>query len=122
MDNNTIIKVIVERIINSVDPEKIILFGSYAYGSPDKNSDLDLLVVIKQSNQPRYKRARAIRKHLWDITDLPKDIVVYTEDEIDDWRNVKQAFTTTIVEKGKVLYEKVARTENMYTKPRGENK
>ncbi len=98
---NKIIKIIIEKY----KPDRIILFGSYAYGNPNENSDLDLL-IIKDTDLPRYKRAREIRKYLWGITNIPKDIIVYTQKEIDDWKEVKEAFITSIVEKGKVLYEK----------------
>ena len=50
---NTITKAIVER----VNPEKVILFGSYAYGTPSKESDIDILVILKDSSLPRYKRS-----------------------------------------------------------------
>lgn len=96
---------ITQRIRNSCALQKIILFGSYAYGKPREDSDLDLLVVVKESNQPRYKRAGVIRKQLWGITDTPKDILVYTEDEINEWSQVDQAFITQIVKTGRVLYE-----------------
>jgi len=99
------IEEIITRIASSYNPEKIILFGSYAYGSPTEDSDLDLLVVAKSSKQPRYKRAREIRKHLWGIVDAPKDILVYTQKEIDEWKEVEEAFITSIMKKGRVLYE-----------------
>jgi predicted nucleotidyltransferase len=98
------IEEIVKKIVDSFKPKKIILFGSYAYGRPSRESDLDLL-IIKDSHLPRYKRAREIRKHLWGISDIPKDIIVYTQEEIDDWKGVDEAFITSIVKKGKVLYE-----------------
>lgn len=98
------IEKILKRIVNKYKPEKVILFGSYAYGNPTEDSDLDLLVV-KSSNLPRYKRAREIRKYLWGITDVPKDIIVYTPEEIDEWKGVKEAFITNIMKKGKILYE-----------------
>ena len=100
---------IIQRIIDNYNPDKIILFGSYAQGHPTENSDLDLLIV-KNSNLPRYKRAREIRRYLWGITDIPKDIIVYTQEEIDDWAKVKEAFITNIVTKGKVLYENKKRS------------
>jgi hypothetical protein len=46
---------IVERIVNFYDPDKIILFGSYAYGIPDKDSDLDFLIV-KDTPKPRPEK------------------------------------------------------------------
>jgi len=94
---------IVNRIVDNYNPEKIILFGSYAYGHPDEESDLDLL-IIKKSNLPRHKRAREVRKFLWGITDIPKDIIVYTQEEIDEWKNVEEAFITNVIKNGRVLY------------------
>jgi len=99
------IEEIITRIASSYKPEKIILFGSYAYGIPTEDSDLDLLVIVKSSKKPRYKRAREIRKHLWGIADTPKDILVYTQEEIDEWKEVKEAFITSIVGQGRILYE-----------------
>ncbi|RLI88760.1 MAG: nucleotidyltransferase domain-containing protein [Candidatus Altiarchaeales archaeon] len=100
-----ILKEIIRRIVSVIDPEKIILFGSYAYGEPKKESDLDLLVIIKESSLPRYKRSVPIYRALAGIL-IPKDIIVYTEKEVEEWRNVPLAFITTIIRKGKVIYEK----------------
>jgi len=97
---------IVDTVVQVIHPEKIILFGSYADGTANKNSDLDILVIVKHNDKPGYKRAGEIRKHLWDITDISEDILVYTEKEVYEWKNVKQAFITDIVAKGKVVYEK----------------
>lgn len=104
------IEEIFKRIVNNYKPEKIILFGSYAKGYPTEDSDLDILVVVKSSNVPRYKRAREIRKFLWGITDIPKDILVYTQDEINEWKRVKAAFVTNAVKNGKILYENKKRS------------
>lgn len=90
------------RIVENITPEKIILFGSYVDGNPTEDSDLDLLIV-KDSHIPRYKRGREIRKYLRGLK-IPVDLVVYTKDEIQKWSNVKTAFITTVMEKGKVLY------------------
>lgn len=96
---------IVSKIAGALKPRKIILFGSYAEGRANEDSDLDLLVVVEHSDIPKYKRARAIRKHLWGITDIPKDIVVYTEKEIDEWAGVQSSFISNILKYGQVLYE-----------------
>lgn len=92
-------------IIQHIDPEKIILFGSYAFGTQTEESDVDLLIVVNDANDPPFKRARAIRQLLWGITGKPKDILVYTQREIDEWQNVEQAFITTAVRTGRVIYE-----------------
>ena len=95
---------VVRRIVEVADPEKIILFGSYAYGKPRGGSDLDILVVM-DSDLPRYKRSVPIYKALADLL-IPMDILVYTPQEIEDWSDVPQAFITSILRKGKVIYEK----------------
>ena len=91
-----------KRIVENIMPEKIILFGSYAKGTATEESDLDLLIV-KESNIPRYKRGREVRKYLRGLK-IPVDLLVYTKDEIKRWSNVKTAFITTVMGKGKVLY------------------
>lgn len=77
---------VVERIVKNVQPEKVVLFGSYAYGEPYEDSDLDIL-VIKESVLPRHERVREIKKCLRGIK-IPVDLIVYTPKEIDEWRGV----------------------------------
>lgn len=95
---------IVERILRTERPDKIILFGSRARGDARPGSDYDLLVV-QESRQPRYKRSA----HLYTaLADLPVevDVMVYTPQEIAEWSEVPAAFVTTAIHEGKVLYEK----------------
>ncbi|RKZ21904.1 nucleotidyltransferase domain-containing protein [bacterium] len=99
------LQTIVERILKVIKPEKIILFGSHAYGRPSTHSDLDLLIIVKESKLPRYRRAVPINLALCDI-DLSFDILVYTEKEVEEWKDVPQAFITSIIKKGKVIYER----------------
>lgn len=94
---------IVRRIVVTAQPEKIILFGSRARGDARLDSDIDLLVVADDP-QPRSLRASALYGVLSDIL-VPMDILVYRPEEIEEWRNVPQAFVTTVVREGRVLYE-----------------
>ena len=71
-----------ERIVKAVNPERIILFGSYAYGKPKDASDLDILVIM-DSDLPRYRRSRAVYRCLAGLL-IPKDILVYTPEEIEE--------------------------------------
>jgi predicted nucleotidyltransferase len=96
---------IVLRIAETAHPAKIVLIGSYASGEATPNSDLDLLVIVRDSPLPRHQRARLIRRRLWGITDVVKDIKVYTQAEVDEWKAVREAFVTSALESGKVLYE-----------------
>ena len=102
--DDSLIQEVVDRIVESVHPERIILFGSHAYGSPHRGSDLDILVVMR-SELPRYKRSVPIYRALAGLL-IPKDVLVYTPDEIEDWSDVPQAFITTVIRKGRVVYEK----------------
>lgn len=94
---------IVRRIVATVHPHKIVLFGSRARGDARANSDIDLL-VIADSSEPRHRRSRPLYGALRDIR-VPIDIVVYTPDEVHEWSEVRQAFVTTAVREGKPLYE-----------------
>lgn len=67
-----LIREIKDRIVTTVHPDKIIIFGSYAYGTPTKDSDLDLLVIMP-SNEPMHRRVTRIRKLVRDIN-IPKDL------------------------------------------------
>ena len=96
------IDTIVRKIVISSCPEKVILFGSHAYGQPTADSDIDLL-VITESEIPRYQRVRELKKCLRGSKSAI-DLLVYTPLEIEKWKDVKTAFITTIMEKGVVLY------------------
>jgi len=102
--DDSLFQEVVKRIVQNFNPQKIILFGSYAYGKPHERSDLDILVVM-DSNLPRYKRSVLIYRVLADLL-IPMDILVYTPQEIEAWKDVPQAFITSILKKGKVIYEK----------------
>jgi len=94
---------IVRRIVKTIDPEKIILFGSRARRDARPESDIDLL-VIAESTQPRYRRAAPLYGALSDILE-PMDILVYSPEEVREWSQVPQAFVTTAIREGRVLYE-----------------
>ncbi len=89
-------------IAERFQPDKIILFGSYAYGTPHEDSDVDLLVVKPTWNQ--ISQAVQIR---WALSPpFPMDLIVRTPKEMK-WRLEEgESFLTEIVSKGKVLYEK----------------
>jgi predicted nucleotidyltransferase len=64
--SNDIIRDIVRRIVDTLQPEKVILFGSQARGDARPNSDFDVL-VIKPSDEPRYRRSKPLFTWLWPI-------------------------------------------------------
>jgi len=99
---------IVRRIVETTQPDKIILFGSRARGDSRPNSDFDVL-VIKESSEPRYRRSVPLYVALADVP-AEVEVMVYTPEEIDEWRQVSQAFVTTAVREGTTIYERPSRT------------
>ncbi len=93
---------VVKQIVEKYQPEKIILFGSYADGVPSKDSDVDLL-VIKKSDLPRFKRAREINI-LFNPYPFAMDILVYSPEEVEKWQDHKNSFVHKVLKSGKVLY------------------
>jgi predicted nucleotidyltransferase len=105
--NDSLIDDIIRRIVETAQPDKIILFGSRARGDARPNSDFDVL-VIKESNEPRYRRSVPLYVAL---ADLPAEVevMVYTPEEIEEWRKVPQALVTTAVREGTTIYERPRR-------------
>lgn len=95
---------ITQRLVAALQPEQIILFGSYAYGEPNEDSDIDLLVIVSQSDEPRYRRARIACKALHGIA-MPTDVLVMTREEVQRKLNVRSSFIRRAVNEGKLLYE-----------------
>jgi uncharacterized protein len=93
-----------DLIVREIHPEQIIIFGSTASDTRDAESDLDIL-VIAQSALPHYRRPAPIYKALAKFP-MPVDVLVYTPDEVAEWSEVPQAFITTAIREGKVIYEK----------------
>ena len=95
---------IVARIASKFNPDKIILFGSYASGTPNNDSDIDLL-VIKDTDLPRHKRSFDIQKMLIGSM-IPMDILVYTNNEFEKEKNEKYSFLNSAIKTSKILYER----------------
>jgi predicted nucleotidyltransferase len=99
-----IISKIVNKIASGYNPDKIILFGSYANGNPDEDSDLDLF-VIKDTDLPRPLRTVQVRKMLYGSM-IPIDLIVYTPREIDESKENRFSFVYEVLNTGKILYER----------------
>ena len=96
---------VVEKIKKEYQPEKIILFGSYAYGEPTEYSDIDLF-IIKESNKRRADRFCEVRKIIRDIKGISIQPIVFTKHELNKRLGIGDDFIKEILEKGKVLYGK----------------
>jgi predicted nucleotidyltransferase len=99
----------IERIVSELKPEKIILFGSYAYGNPTPDSDVDLLVIMN-TKAKEIDRYVAVSNLLYP-RQFPVDILVKTPKEIEEASRKKgNFFLREILTKGKVVYERPRRS------------
>ncbi|MBI3537908.1 MAG: nucleotidyltransferase domain-containing protein [Chloroflexi bacterium] len=102
--NQDLIKGIVKKLRDQYAPEKIILFGSYAYGKPRRDSDIDLLIV-KNTSERFIDRWVTVRRILSDSKLLiGLDTLVVTPDELSERLAAGDQVIAEIVEKGKLLY------------------
>lgn len=94
---------LVEKIRREYQPEKIILFGSYSYGKPTAESDIDLF-IIKDSNKRRIDRFCEVRRIIRDIKGISVQPVVFTKKEVNERLMRGDSFLKEVLEKGEVLY------------------
>jgi len=101
------IKALASRIAEHFRPVKIILFGSYAYGTPREDSDLDLLIVMPVGGKAVIDKAVEIYRAMDALEVLPHaiDLMVRTPAQLRRRIAQNDFFTREIVEKGKILYE-----------------
>ena len=98
------LKAIVHRLVTGLHPHKIVLFGSYVYGTPTADSDVDLLVIVDTPPRPvdRYLRvSRLLRPR-----PFPLDLLVKTPEEIEQALEREDPFIREITTQGRVLYER----------------
>lgn len=104
MATSKVIDEIVHRIQDVIHPDRIILFGSRAREEAQRGSDFDLL-IIAPSSLPRWQRTPPLYRRLAGLG-VPKDIVWWTPEEVEEWHGVKSHFINRALREGKVLYEK----------------
>ena len=102
MDTSAEIKKLCDQIAREFHPDRIILFGSHAYGTPTPDSDVDLLVVMPFEGSSR-QQAVNIRTRI--DTPVPLDLLVRTPEQISERLAMGDFFIREIVEEGTVLYE-----------------
>jgi len=113
---NAILDEVTRRLVDEFDPEQLILFGSQAWGVPDDGSDLDLLVIVAQSNQAPYQRAVRAQRALGNLL-VSVDVFVKTRDEFNRFAHIPASLEHLILTRGKVIYgrsQEIARSELAY--------
>jgi len=96
---------LIKEIKNVVSAEKIYLFGSYAYGNPTEDSDIDLCVVTDDVNMRKLDIIRKIRKSISNVATMPIDLVVYYNHEFTERATLDCTMEHKIAHEGVDLYE-----------------
>lgn len=99
-----VIERMVDKLAREYRPERVVLFGSYAYGTPDEESDIDLL-IIKNTPEAFIDRWATVRRILSDPKRrTPLETLILTPEEVSQRLEIGDQFIMEILEKGKVLY------------------
>jgi predicted nucleotidyltransferase len=98
-----VLEEIVARLVQGLHPERIYLFGSQARGQAEESSDIDLLVVVPDSELPRHRREALSYDLLWGVT-VPVDVIVLTQAEFQRASRVRTSLASTVRTEGRLLY------------------
>ena len=100
-----IIPTLVRRLVEELKPAKIVLFGSYAYGAPDGDSDIDFLVIMDTSDTFLERVSRVLGLVSGLHKGIPLEPIMLTPQEIERRLRIGDQFVGEILERGQVLYE-----------------
>lgn len=104
MEARKTISDIAEKIKKEYQPDRIILFGSYAYGTPDRDSDIDLLIIKDTPDRPIDREVTVARIASDPRRLIPFEPIVLTPNEVDERLKRGDQFVKEILQKGEVLY------------------
>lgn len=97
------VNLVAARIINALHPSAIFLFGSRAWGRPNTDSDVDLMVILKSSEDPPWTRATKAFEQLRGVG-VGCDLIVKTEAEVETESRFPSSLTAKILRDGKKIY------------------
>ena len=93
-----------ERLVDEFHPDCVYLFGSYAWGEPSSDSDLDLMIVVPSGNTESPARRAARGYRVLESFRIPKDILVKTREEFDRLSGARASLESRIARRGRLLY------------------
>ncbi|UOF92829.1 nucleotidyltransferase domain-containing protein [Fodinisporobacter ferrooxydans] len=96
---------LIQEINNVTSANKIYLFGSYAYGEPNENSDVDLCIVINNTDTGKRELVRSIRSRIAEVATIPVDVLVYDEYEFLERAYLESTMEHMIAHEGVCVYE-----------------
>ena len=102
LDEN-LLQTATQRLVAEFQPEQVWLYGSHAWGHPHDDSDVDLLVVVRHSDETPIRRAQRAHRCLRGLR-MPKDVLVETRQEVDRVKELKTSLENAILSRGRRLY------------------
>ena len=102
LDEN-LLETATQRLVAEFQPEQIWLFGSHAWGTPDENSDIDLMVIVPESEERSIKRMQRAHHCLRGIG-FAKDVLVPTRAQVDRYKHLRASLFHQVLAKGRKLY------------------
>lgn len=94
---------IVRRLVTAYQPERVYLFGSVARGDAGPDSDYDLMMLVREAQEPPYRLSQQAHSLLWDLG-VAADIIVWTTDRFDRRARVPASLPATILREGRLLH------------------
>jgi predicted nucleotidyltransferase len=101
--DDALLQTVTQRLVAEFQPDQVWLYGSHAWGKPHDDSDVDLLVVVPQSDETPIRRSQRAHRCLRGLR-LPKDVLVETRQEVDRVKELKTSLENVILSRGRRLY------------------
>jgi uncharacterized protein len=93
----------IRRLVKVYNPVQIYLYGDYAWGTPNEESTIDILIIVTSSDERVIKRGYPAFEALLGLK-IPKNIIVLTKEEFDKYTQDPNSSTSEIKHRGKILY------------------
>jgi predicted nucleotidyltransferase len=106
-DDEELLNVMVQAVVDTVEPERVVLFGSRARGTARPNSDVDFLVIEDAPFGPERRRQEAAK--VWRVLakfGVPTDVLMYSPAEVEEWRHSPNHGIARALAEGRVVYER----------------
>lgn len=101
--DESILRAATERLVAEFQPEQIWLFGSHAWGTPTEDSDVDLMVVVRDSDEKAIRRMQRAHRCLSGLG-FPKDVLVPTRDQVDRYKHLRASLFHQVLSRGRKIY------------------
>jgi predicted nucleotidyltransferase len=98
-----LLDIVTGRLVAEFQPEQVWLYGSHAWGTPTEDSDVDLMVVVRDSAESPIRRSQRAHRCLGGLR-MPKDVIVPTRAQVDHYKHLRASLFHQVLEKGRKLY------------------